>query len=263
MFLRLKDKVAIVTGGGQGIGKGIVERFAYEGAYVIIADINEEVGLQTAEELKQKELNVTFQQTDVSNENSVRHLVNEVIERFNKIDILINNAAMTYRKALHETSLEEWNQLIGTNLTGAFLCSKYIIPEMQKKESGSIINMVSIHAEKTITRFAAYASAKGALTALTRQMSLDYGKDNIRVNAIGPGSIDSPMLHDTFQDLDDPEASLNEMLDFNPMKRLGTVEDVADVSLFLASDEAKYVNGQTIYLEGGQMNKYARPISFD
>ena len=261
--MRLQDKVAIITGGAQGIGRGIVERFANEGAYVIIADINEKVGLQTEEELQQQELNVTFQQTDISNENSVLELVNEVIKRFNKIDILINNAAMTYRKALHETSLEEWNKLMSINLTGAFLCSKYIIPEMQKNKSGSIINMVSIHAEKTITRFAAYASAKGALTALTRQMSLDYGKDNIRVNAIGPGSIDSPMLHDTFQDLDDPEASLNEMLDFNPMKRLGTVEDVADVSLFLASDEARYVNGQTIYLEGGQINRYARPISFD
>src|SRR5699024_11718441 len=119
------------------------------------------------------------QQRDVNNENSVVEVVSEVIKRFKTIHILINNAAMTYRKALHETSLEEWNNLMSINLTGAFLCSKYIIPEMQKNKSGSIINMVSIHAEKTITRFAAYASAKGALTALTRQMSLDYGKDNI------------------------------------------------------------------------------------
>src|SRR5699024_8704438 len=136
IFMKLQDKVAIITGGAQGIGRGIVERFANEGAYVIIADINEKVGLHTEEELQQQELNVTFQQTDISNENSVLKLVNEVIKRFNKIDILINNAAMTYRKALHETSLEEWNKLMSINLTGAFLCSKYIIPEMQKNKSG-------------------------------------------------------------------------------------------------------------------------------
>src|SRR5699024_3427376 len=132
ILMRLKDKVAIITGGAQGIGRGIVERFADEGAHVIIADINEKVGLQTEKELQQKELNVIFQQTDVSNENSVLELVNEVIKRFKTIDILINNAAMTYRKALHEKSLEEWNKLMSIHLTAAFLGSKYITAEMTR-----------------------------------------------------------------------------------------------------------------------------------
>ena len=195
--MRLKNKVAIVTGGSQGIGRGIVKMFAEEGAKVVIADINSETGELTETELQEENLQVAFCRTDIGNEDDVKELIRFTAGRFGSVDILVNNAAVNYRKAVHETSLEEWNNLMNVNLTGAFLCSKYAIPEMQRQDGGSIINIISWHAETTITRLAAYASAKGGLAALTRQMALDYGKDQIRVNAVGPSTVDTPMLQKT------------------------------------------------------------------
>lgn len=259
--MRLENKVAIVTGGSQSIGRGIVELFTREGAKVVIADIDVEAGNQTIDALNDK--NIRFHKTDVSDEADVKSLIEYTINEFGKIDILVNNAAINFRKAVHETSLEEWNNLMGINLTGPFLCSKYAIPEMQKQETSSIINMVSWHAETTITRLAAYASAKGGLTALTRQMALDYGQYQIRVNAVGPSSVDTPLLHKTFASLENPEKSFEESLAFNPMGRVGTVDDIAKACLFLASDDSTYVSGQTILVDGGQSNKVARPIEFD
>ena len=158
--MRLKNKVAIVTGGSQGIGRGIVKLFAEEGAKVVIADINSETCEQAEIEFTDENLNVAFHKTDVGNEDDVRRLMKFTADKFGSIDILVNNAAVNYRKAVHETSLEEWNSLLNVNLTGAFLCSKYAIPEMQKQDSASIINIVSWHAETTITRLAAYAVPK-------------------------------------------------------------------------------------------------------
>lgn len=261
--MRLENKVAVVTGGSQGIGRGVVKVFAEEGAKVIIADIDTEAGEKTVKEFTDKNLNVRFHKTDVSNEDDVKSLIEYTINEFGKLDVLVNNAAINIRKAVHETSLEEWNNLMGINLTGPFLCSKYAIPEMQKQNTSSIINMASWHAETTITRLAAYASAKGGLTALTRQMALDYGQNQIRVNAVGPSSVDTPLLHKTFASLEDPEKSFEESLAFNPMGRVGTVDDIAKTCLFLASDDSTYVSGQTILVDGGQSNKVARPIEFD
>lgn len=261
--MRLKDKVAVVTGGSNGIGKGIAKLFSEEGAVVVIADVDQDEGLNTVRTLNPEGDKVYFFKTDVGNEESVKQLMHYTAETFGRLDVLVNNAAVNYRKAVHETSLEEWNQLMGVNLTGPFLCSKYAIPEMQKQEASSIINMVSWHAETTITRLAAYASAKGGLTALTRQMALDYGKYQIRVNAVGPSTVETPMLEKTFASLENPEEAFKQSLEFNPMGRFGTVEDIAKTCLFLASDDSKYISGQTIMVDGGQINKVSRPISFD
>lgn len=261
--MRLKDKVAIVTGGSQGIGRGIVKQFAEEGAKVVIADVNSESGEQAEIEFTGEKFKVDFHKTDVGNEDDVRSLMKFTADKFGSIDILVNNAAVNYRKAVHETSLEEWNNLMNVNLTGAFLCSKYAIPEMQKQKSASIINIVSWHAETTITRLAAYASAKGGLTALTRQMALDYGKDQIRVNAVGPSTVETPMLDKTFASLDNPEKAMKQSLEFNPMGRFGKVDDIAKACLFFASDDSTFVSGQTMMVDGGQINKVSRPISFD
>lgn len=261
--MRLDNKVAIVTGGSQGIGQGVAALFAEEGAKIVIADIDTEAGENTVKALMDKNLDARFHKTDVSNENDVKNLIEYTINEFGKLDILVNNAGINFRKAVHETSLEEWNHLMGINLTGPFLCSKYAIPELQKEATSSIINMASWHAETTITRLAAYASAKGGLTALTRQMALDYGQHQIRVNAVGPGSVDTPLLQQTFASLENPEKSFEESLAFNPLGRVGTVEDIAKACLFLASDDSTYVSGQTILVDGGQANKIARPIDFD
>src|SRR5699024_5403389 len=179
--MRLKDKVSVITGASQGIGYAVAKMFGNEGSKVVIADLNEELGLKAEKELKELGIEALIVKTDVAIEESVINLMNKTVDQFKRIDILVNNAAATIRKSAADTSLEEWNKILGVNLTGAFLCSKYAVKEMEKQNSGAIVNMASWHADKTITRFAAYAASKGGMTALTRQMALDCGANNIRV----------------------------------------------------------------------------------
>ncbi|MGG3574648.1 glucose 1-dehydrogenase [Bacillus gobiensis] len=261
--MRLKEKVAIVTGGGQGIGAGIAEIFGKEGAKIVLADVNEETGRQKTDELKTAGVEAIFVKTDVSDENQVQDLIQTAIEEFGGIDILINNAAVTVRKSAVDTTYAEWQKVIGVNLTGAFLCSKYSIPEIEKRGGGAIVNIASWHAEKTITRLAAYSASKGGLTALTRQMALDCGPLNIRVNAVCPSTVDTPLLRQTFASLEDPEEGFRQTLEFQPFGRIGTVEDIANACLFMVSNEAAYVSGQTLMVDGAAINKIARPLMFD
>jgi NAD(P)-dependent dehydrogenase (short-subunit alcohol dehydrogenase family) len=261
--MRLKEKVAIITGGGQGIGAGIAETFGREGANIVLADINEETGRQKTEELQEEGVRAVFIRTDVSREEQVKHLIEAASNEFGGIDILINNAAITTRKSAVETSFAEWQKVIGVNLTGAFLCSKYAIPEIEKRDGGAIVNIASWHAEKTITRLAAYVASKGGLTALTRQMALDCGPLNIRVNAVCPSTVDTPLLRQTFESFEDPEEAFRQTLEFQPFGRIGTVQDIANACLFMVSDEAAYVSGQTLMVDGAAINKIARPLMFD
>ncbi len=158
-------------------------------------------------------------------------------------------------------SLVEWQKVLNINWTGAFLYSKYSIPEIEKREGGSIVNIASFHADSTITRIAAYAASKGGLTDLTRQMALDGGPLNIRVNAVAPGIIDSGQL--IGKDYPNPEEALNQSLAFQPLGRIGTIEDVANACFFLASDQAFYISGHTLRVDGGVFSKMARPLLFD
>lgn len=261
--MRLKDKVTIITGGSQGIGEQIGHTFGHNGSKIVIADINEEVGKKAVEKLEVEGIKALFCKTDVSKEDSVINLINTTLKHFGGIDILINNAAATIRKSAEDTSFEEWQKIIGVNLNGAFLCSKYVVPEMRKRGSGAIINIASWHADKTITRFAAYAASKGGMTALTRQMALDCGKDNIRVNAVLPSSVDTPMFYETLNKLPNPDKALKETMAFQPLGRIGTAEDIANASLFLASDESGYISGHSLRVDGGTYVKVARPLEFD
>lgn len=261
--MRLNQKVAIVTGASQGIGEGITRTFAREGARVIVADVNKELGEQLVQELSEARIEAHFVETDVSKEDQVKALIAKTVDIFSGVDILVNNAAVTVRKSVEDTTFEEWQQILGVNLTGAFLCSKYVIPEMKKRGGGAIVNIASWHAEKTITRLAAYAASKGGLTALTRQMSLDLGPHNIRVNAVCPSTVDTPLLEKTFASLEDPEEAFNQTLQFQPFGRIGTVDDIANACLFMVSDEASYVSGQTLMVDGAAINKIARPLMFD
>lgn len=261
--MRLKDKVSVITGGSQGIGEAIATMFGNHGSKIVIADVNEEVGKQAVEKLKENDIEALFVKTDVSDEDQVINLVKSTVETFGGLDILVNNAAVTMRKSAVDTTLEEWKKVIDVNLTGAFLCSKYAVPEMQKQESGSIINIASWHADKTITRFAAYAAAKGGMTALTRQMALDCGKDNIRVNAVLPSTVDTPMLYETMNNLPDPDEAWKQTIDYQPMGRIATADDIAYAALYLASDESGYVSGHSLRVDGGTYVKVARPLMFD
>lgn len=261
--MRLKNKVSIITGGGQGIGEAIAKKAGEHGSKVVIADINEETGAQTLDRLKTSGIDAMFVRTDISMEEDVIHLMKETVHQYGGIDILVNNAAATFRKSVMETTLEEWNKVINVNLTGTFLCSKYAIPEIEKRGGGSIVNIASWHAYRTITRLAAYAASKGGMTALTRQMALDCGKLNIRVNAVCPSTVDTPMLYHTFREVPNPEEAFEETLKFQPLGRISTGEDIANACLFLMSDEASYISGHSLMVDGAAFVKLARPLMFD
>ncbi|QQK78430.1 SDR family oxidoreductase [Salicibibacter cibarius] len=261
--MRLWEKVAIITGGGQGIGEQIAKTFGREGAKIVVAELNEETGSKVSSELRDSGIESIFVKTDVSNEQSIIDMVESAKKQFGGIDILVNNAAIAVRKSVVDTTLDDWQKVMNVNLTGPFLGSKYTIPEMINRNGGSIINIGSWHAEKTITRFASYPAAKGGLQALTRQMALDYGEHNIRVNAVCPSMVDTPLERGTFATLPDPEDAYNQALDFQPMGRIGTVEDIANACLFFASDESVYVSGQSLMVDGAAINKLARPLMFD
>ncbi|TQR13771.1 SDR family oxidoreductase [Psychrobacillus soli] len=261
--MRLKEKVTIITGGSQGIGEATAKKLGEHGSKIVIADIDKETGLKTVRDLQAQGIEAIFWKTDVSNEQDVQDLMHVTVEQFGGVDALVNNAAATIRKSVQDTSLEEWQKVINVNLTGAFLCSKYAIPKMEKRGGGAIVNMASWHAYRTITRFAAYAASKGGMTALTRQMSLDCGPLNIRVNAVCPSTVDTPMLYETFKSLPDPEDAFQQTLDYQPLGRIATGEDIANACLFLISDESNYISGHSLMVDGGTFNKVARPLMFD
>ncbi|MFJ8257183.1 SDR family NAD(P)-dependent oxidoreductase [Peribacillus asahii] len=261
--MRLKGKVTIITGGSQGIGEATAKKLGEHGSKIIIADINEEVGLKTANALQGQDIDAIFVKTDVSNEQDVKDLIQTAEAHFGGLDALVNNAAATLRKSAKDTSLEEWQKVLNVNLTGTFLCSKYAISAMEKRGGGAIVNMASWHAYRTITRFAAYAASKGGMTALTRQMALDCGPLNIRVNAVCPSTVDTPMLYESFKSLPDPEEAFSQSLAYQPLGRIATGEDIANACLFLISDESSYISGHSLMLDGGTFNKVARPLMFD
>ncbi|GAB3059357.1 SDR family NAD(P)-dependent oxidoreductase [Virgibacillus ainsalahensis] len=261
--MRLKDKITIITGGSQGIGEAVAQNFGRHGAKIVIADINEEAAAKAIDKLHDQDVDAIYVKTDVSDEESVKSLFKRTVDTFGGVDALINNAAATLRKSAEETELTEWQKVLDVNLTGTFLCSKYAIQEMEKRGGGAIVNMASWHAYRTITRFAAYAASKGGMTALTRQMSLDCGPLNIRVNAVCPSTVDTPMLYESFKSLPDPEEAFNESLKYQPLGRIATGEDIANACLFLVSDESSFVSGHSLMVDGAAFNKVARPLMFD
>lgn len=262
--MRLKDKVSIVTGAGQGIGKCIGQKLGQHGSKIVIVDVNEEAGEKALDGLVSEGIEAIFVKTDVSNEQGVKEMTQAATQQFGGVDILVNNAAVNIHKSVVDTTLEEWQKVINVNLQGTFLCSKYVIPEISKRGGGAIVNIASWHAYKTITRLAAYAASKGGITALTRQMALDFGPYNIRVNAVCPSTVDTPMLHKTFASLSlDPEEAYKQSLEFQPLGRIGTAEDIANACLFLVSDEASYISGHSLMVDGAAFVKIARPLMFD
>jgi NAD(P)-dependent dehydrogenase (short-subunit alcohol dehydrogenase family) len=251
--MRLKGQVAIITGAGSGQGKAAARLFANEGAIVIIAEWNEENGTQVEEEIVSKGQQALFFQTDVSNEENIVALVDEVMNRYGKVDIVFNNAGIGFSSSskfkmgrLTETPLEDWNQILAINLNSVYLLSKYVIPIMKKQNGGSIINNSSLNGIIGVPGADAYTASKGAVVALTRVMAVDYGKYNIRVNCICPGAIDTPMIADVLKN-----EAFSAAFTSNPLRRVGKPEEVANAALFLASDESSYITGLIMPVDGG------------
>ena len=242
MSQMLKGKTALVTGGEGGIGRAICSRFAREGAQVVSADLTQRM---TPNE------RIRFVEFDVTREDHAVSQFESLSKQWDRLDILVNAAGIEIEKTIEETSLEEWNRIFAINVTGMFLTSKYALPMLRQSGTASVINFGSYDGFIADPKLAAYCATKGAVHALTRAMACDHGPEGIRVNAICPGYVDTPMLASFFGDRADPEAQKQAARDVHPTRTYGQPEDIANLVNWLASDEARYASGQLWVIDGG------------
>jgi len=249
--MRLKDKVALITGGTSGIGTATAIRFAKEGAKVVITGRNAKRGEQVVQEIVANGGDAMFVRSDVCLADDCRNAVDRTLERFGKIDILFNNAGVFHPKTIPDCTEEEWDETIDSSLKGAFLMSKYALPSMIERGSGSIIHTSSGWGILGGDKAAAYCAAKGGLIVMAKAMAIDHGPHGIRVNCVCPGDVLTPMLHDDAEKRgmtwDDYAAGGAD----RPLGRIGTVDEIADAVLFLASDESSFVTGESLVVDGG------------
>ena len=245
--MRLRGKVAIITGGASGIGKATALLFAKEGAKVVVADQNEAGGKETVDHIRSDGGEAIFVRADVASAEDVQSMVKAAIETYGKLVILFNNAGIAMRLPVADLPEEDWDRCIDINLKGVYLCSKYAIPEMIKNDGGCIINMASIYGVVGGKTRAAYVASKGGVVNLTRGMALDYASNNIRVNCICPGFVETPLVRDVVKTPEEYQALAVQ----HPMGRLAKPLEIAYGALYLASDESSFVTGIALPIDGG------------
>ena len=245
--MRFKDRVVLVTGGGGSIGRTIALLFAGEGAHIVIGDLNVAGGEETVEMIRQKGGQAVFVEANVTRFEDAEKMVAQAVENWGRLDVLINNAGVTRDGLLLRMSEEDWDLVLDINLKGAFLCTKAAIKVMLKQRSGAIVNIASVVGRMGQAGQANYAASKGGLIALTKSVAKEVAGRNIRVNAVAPGFIETQMTHVLSDEV--KKAWLERI----PLNRAGTMEDVAKVVAFLASDDASYLTGQTIGIDGGML----------
>jgi len=246
-MISLENKVAVVTGGGQGIGKSIALRLADVKCNVVIGDVNKDTMSQTVKELEAKGVKAWALHCDVSDASCAEKFINEAVEKAGKIDILVNNAGVTRDKLILKMTPEDWDFVIKINLSGAFYCIRAVLPYMIKARYGRIINIASIIGLIGNPGQANYSASKGGLISLTKTVAKEYASRNINCNAIAPGYIKTAMTDKL------PEEVRNAMLNLIPKKEYGLPEDVADAVLFFASDLSRYITGQVLNVDGGMV----------
>lgn len=250
--MRLKNKVAIITGAGSGQGRAAALIFSREGAQIAVSDWKPELGDETVTLVKKAGGDAIFIRTDVSESADVRNLMRTTVSTYGRIDILYNNAGVGFSSPLSmsdviNTPEADWDRVIAINLRSMYLTAKYGIPEMIKSGGGSIINTASIAALIGSEAAHAYTAAKGGMVALSRALAVEFGPKNIRVNCICPGAIDTPMIAPVI----DPLKKSGQPFMTSPIRRLGMPEDIANCALYLASDESSFVTGATLVVDGG------------
>jgi NAD(P)-dependent dehydrogenase (short-subunit alcohol dehydrogenase family) len=251
MDIRLEKRVALVTGAGEGIGHGCAVALAEAGADVIVNDINPVTGQATAAEIQRMGRRSLFIQADVSDTRAVQAMFDVVQREFGALHMLLNNAGFNLFKTLEQTSLEEWEHIMSVDLRGIYLVTRAMLPLLKAARGASVVNIASVHAQATVADITAYAAAKGGVVAMGRSLAQELGKHGIRVNTISPGFISTPLLDRWFNSEPDPQASLNRVLGFHPLGRIGTPSDIGNLVVFLASDYAGFITGTNITIDGG------------
>ncbi|GLS34572.1 short-chain dehydrogenase/reductase [Mesorhizobium tianshanense] len=253
---RLQDKVAIITGAGRGIGAAIARAFHREGAKVVVAEIDKMTGEAVASDLSPNRASALFVPCDVRQNASVEAVAALAKETFGRIDILVNNAGINVFHEPLETSEAEWRRCFDIDLDGVWRMSKAVLPAMLDRGAGSIVNIASTHSFSIIPGCFPYPVAKHGLLGLTRALGIDYAARGVRVNAIAPGYIETQIAVDYWNTFPDPEAERRRTYDLHPQKRIGKPEEVAMTALFLASDEAPFINAACIVVDGGRSVLY-------
>ena len=249
--MKLKDKVAIVTGSSKGIGEGIARVFSREGARIVVACRTESAGGKMSESLGASEGRALYVQTDVTCSEAIRNMIHTTMETFGRLDILVNNAGYHISKNVEETSEEEWEFIQHTNLRSTFLCCKYAIPHLRKTR-GNIINISSMVGLVGQPNAGAYAATKGGQIAMSKGMAIDFAPDGIRVNVICPGWIQTPLVEDWFEQQKDEAAARKYIYGQHPLGRIGTIEECGKAALFLACEgDSAFVTGITLNMDGG------------
>ncbi|CAN5482456.1 glucose 1-dehydrogenase [soil metagenome] len=247
----MSNKVMIVSGGASGIGLAAAIKFAKNGYNVVIIDIDDEKGNKAVQKIKDLGQDAAFCLCDISNKEQVRHAGQVTKERFGRADVLINNAGLEVRGSIMQCTEEDWDRLYEINLKGIYNMSHTFIPFMIEQGKGSIVNNGSILGYRTVGERAAYSSSKGAIDTLTRSMAFDLAINNIRVNCVVPGAIDTPLLRGSINDSPDPAETERFLGSKSVLNRMGTSEEVANVMYFLASDDASFVTGAAYFVDGG------------
>jgi NAD(P)-dependent dehydrogenase (short-subunit alcohol dehydrogenase family) len=256
-----QNKVVIVTGGAKGIGSGICRAFSRDGAHVLCADVDVKAGERLAAESGSLSGQIRFQEADVAQNDACRSLARTAVSEWGGVDILCNNVGVqptsSYVPA-HELSEEAWDYILNVNLKSAFLMIRHCVPEMIKRGGGVIINTASVQGLQSTKGVCAYAASKGGILSLTRQLALEYAGDNVRVLAVSPGTIDTPLVDEALQAMGGNETEHRERMSrSHPIGRIGTPDDIAQAVLFLASEKASFMTGENVCVDGGMMAKGA------
>lgn len=254
---RLQNKVAVITGGGAGIGRATCELFAEEGAAVVIAERDAQTGRAVAEHIQSKGGQALFVQTDVSDEASIQHMVAEAVRVFGRLNILVNNAAVFVLRGIEATP-EEWRQILDVNVMGPALVAKHVVPEMRRAGGGAIVNLSSISSFIAQPKFVTYNTTKAAIANMTRCMALDLAPDNIRVNAVAPGAVWTQIVERQCREAGMDRAAADKEPSWggaHMIQRIAEPREIAYAILFLASDEASFITAENLMVDGGYTAK--------